>query len=108
MDFDCDFNAPMFVDFQNMDGDHQEQEHVEAYFEVDHPDHERDQNDKISITPSLNHPTEIKSDKDATTESTSKSNTNTESRTASEAKTHTMDDDSKVYSPCFRLHLGYD
>ena len=36
MDFNCDFDAPMFVDFQNLDGDHQEQEQAEAYFEVDH------------------------------------------------------------------------
>ena len=36
MDFDCDFDAPMFVDFQNLDGDHQERQQAEAYFEVDH------------------------------------------------------------------------
>lgn len=36
MPFDCSFDAPMFVDFQNLDGDHQEQEQAEAYFEVDH------------------------------------------------------------------------
>ena len=36
MDFDCNFDAPMFVDFQNMGGDHQEREQAEAYFEVDH------------------------------------------------------------------------
>ena len=34
--FDCSFDAPMFVDFQNMDGDQQEQQEAEAYFEVDH------------------------------------------------------------------------
>ena len=33
---DCDFDAPMFVDFQNLDGDHQERQEAEAYFEVDH------------------------------------------------------------------------
>ena len=36
MDFDCDFDAPMFVDFQNLEGDHQEREQAEAYFEVNH------------------------------------------------------------------------
>ena len=33
---DCDFDAPMFVDFQNLEGDHQERQEAEAYFEVDH------------------------------------------------------------------------
>ena len=36
MPFDCSFDAPMFVDFQNLDGDHQDQQQAEAYFEVDH------------------------------------------------------------------------
>ena len=36
MDFDCDFNAPMFVDFQNLDEGLQEREQAEAYFEVHH------------------------------------------------------------------------
>ena len=35
MPFDCDFDAPMFVDFRNLEGD-QEHEQAEAYFEVDH------------------------------------------------------------------------
>lgn len=96
MDFNCDFNAPMFVDFQNMDGDHQEQEQAEAYFEVHHPDHERDQNDQISTTPSLNNPTETNPVSDGLTVTNSKSNTVTESKTPGEAKLHTMDDDSKV------------
>ena len=46
MDFDCSFDAPMFVDFQNMDGDHQEQEQAEAYFEVDH---EPDMNNRFDL-----------------------------------------------------------
>lgn len=33
MDFNCEFNAPMFVDFQNMDGHDQ---NPEAYFDIDH------------------------------------------------------------------------
>ena len=44
-DFNCSFDAPMFVDFQNMD-EHQEQEQAEAYFEVDH---EPDMNNRFDI-----------------------------------------------------------
>ena len=53
MDFDCNFDAPMFVDFQNLDGDHNEQQEAEAYFEVDHetdiqehPVHEKPEQNK--------------------------------------------------------------
>ena len=33
---DCSFDAPMFVDFQNMEGEDQKREEAEAYFEIDH------------------------------------------------------------------------
>ena len=36
MDMDCSFDAPMFVDFQNMEGEDQKREEAEAYFEIDH------------------------------------------------------------------------
>ena len=58
MDMDCNFDAPMFVDFQNLAGDHDEQQEAEAYFEVDHetdikepPAHEKPvQNEETAIT----------------------------------------------------------
>ena len=34
MDMDCSFDAPMFVDFQNMEGEDQKREEAEAYFEI--------------------------------------------------------------------------
>ena len=36
MDMDCSFDAPIFVDFQNMEGEDQKREEAEAYFEIDH------------------------------------------------------------------------
>ena len=91
MDFDCDFNAPMFVDFQNMDGDHQEQEQAEAYFDVHHPDHERDQIDMKNNAQS----NEVNSEFSHCTESILKSN-DSENLSKTDAKSQAMDEDVKV------------
>ena len=91
MDFDCDFNAPMFVDFQNMDGDHQEQEQAEAYFDVHHPDHERDQIDMKNNAQS----NEVNSEFGHCTESILKSN-DSENLSKTDAKSQAMDEDVKV------------
>ena len=91
MDFDCDFNAPMFVDFQNMDGDHQEQEQAEAYFDVHHPDHERDQIDMKNNAQS----TEVNSHFGHCTESNLKSN-DSENLLKTDAKAQAMDEDVQV------------
>ena len=94
MDFDCDFNAPMFVDFQNMDGDHHEQEQAEAYFDVHHPDHERDQIDLINKV----QPNEVDGKLGQSVDINLKSNENSQMPLEKNDKPQAMDEEVKVSS----------